>query len=255
MNFKLTQILLLTWTSCLLFLAPNFGLAQDDWIKQHNNIIERDLELNVNMGLTSYFGDLSIYDGNFLDKLTHESGFAFGITGTKRLTPELGISGQLLFGNVKASKNNTSFKSSVFEYNLHIRLNLIRLFSANKASRFNLEAIFGFGNFIFSSTKTVHLEGEDEIYEHKTRVPELVFFGGGGASYMITDQFSLGADLTLHQFQNDKIDVTVNNGDFDYFTYLSFGFTYYFRTKKKTAPRNKARIAHGEERMKPLQEE
>lgn len=242
------------WTLCLLLLTASAGFAQDDWVEKHMTFIERDLELNINAGMTSYYGDLSIYDGSFTDKLNHESGFAFGITGTKRLTPELGVSGQLLIGQVKAHKGNVAFESSIFEYNLHIRLDLIRLFSANYQAKLNWEALFGFGNFIFNSTKTEFLEGGNQVTEHSTRVPELVFFGGSGLSYRFNEKMSLGVEMTLHQFQNDKIDVTVKNGDFDYFTYLNAGFTYYFRSKQKTAPRNKARIAHSPERLKPLDE-
>lgn len=236
---------------CLLTLLVDLSVAQD-WETKNNNFIARDLELTVNAGVTSYYGDLSIYDNNFTDKLAHESGFAFGLVGTKRLTPQIGISGQVIFGRLKGSKQNVSFESSILQYNLHVRLNLIRLFSNNHTSRFNWEAMFGFGNFLFESTKTTQQEGENLVEDHSSRVPELVFFGGSGISYRIDERLGIGLELSLHQFQNDKIDVTVKNNDFDYYTYLNVGITYYFRSFQKTAPRNKARIAHTHERLKPL---
>jgi hypothetical protein len=236
---------------CLLTLLIDVAHAQD-WETKNNGFIARDLELTVNAGMTSYYGDLSIYDNSFTDKLAHESGFAFGIVGTKRLTPQIGISGQVIFGQLKGSNKNVSFESSILQYNLHVRLNLIRLFSNNHTSRFNWEALFGFGNFLFESTKTTQQEGDDLIEEHSSRVPELVFFGGTGISYRIDERIGIGMEISLHQFQNDKIDVTVKNNDFDYYTYLNVGITYYFRSFQKTAPRNKARIAHSHERLKPL---
>lgn len=239
------------YITCLLLLVPLFGFSQD-WVGNHNSVVDRDIEVTVSAGLTSYYGDLSIYDGNYFDKLAHESGFALGIVATKRLTPQIGISGQLILGRIQAKKDNIAFESSLFEYNLHVRLDLIRLFSSNYKGKLNWEVLFGVGNFFFNSTKTVFLEGDNDVSEHSTRVPELVFFGGSGLSYRFNEKMSVGAELTLHQFQNDKIDITVKNNDFDYFTYLSFGFTYYIRSKQKSAPQNKARIAHSNEKLKPL---
>jgi hypothetical protein len=236
---------------CLLMLVVDLAVAQD-WVAKNENFIPRDIELTLNAGMTSYYGDLSIYDNSLIDKLANESGFAFGLVGTKRLTPQFGISGQVIYGRLKGYNQNVSFESSILQYNLHIRLNIIRLISSNYTSRFNWEVFFGIGNFLFESTKTTQLEGDDLVEEHSSRVPELVFFGGTGISYRIDERLGIGMEMSLHQFQNDKIDVTVKNNDFDYYTFLNVGITYYFRSFQKTAPRNKARIAHSPERLKPL---
>lgn len=253
MTFSKNKILLLGWTISLSVILSLTGLAQEDWGDQYKNIVDRKLEVTANFGWTSYYGDLSIYDSDFAGKIANESGLAFGIVGTVRLTPEIGVSGQLIVGKVNAAKANASFESNILEYNLHMRLNLLRLFIPGRVPRLNAEVMFGFGNFLFNSTKTTYSEGGNSVEKHSSRVPELVFFGGGGISYMINDKMSIGSELTLHQFQNDKIDITVKSGDFDYFTYLTFGFTYYFRSKQKTAPRNKARIAHENHRRKALE--
>ena len=216
---------------------------------------DRNIELTVNAGMTSYYGDLSIYDNNFIDKLNHESGFAASILLTKRLAPQVGVSGQVMIGSLKASKGNVSFESSILEYNMHVRLDMLRVFFKYSKSKLKWDVFFGFGNFLFSSTKTTFLEGEDLIEEHSARVPELVFFGGTGVSYRLNSKLSLVGNISLHQFQNDKIDITVENNNFDYFSYFNIGFTYYFRSFEKTAPRNKARIAHSNERMKPLKDD
>jgi hypothetical protein len=155
-------------------------------------------------------------------------------------------------GRLEARKDNISFESTILEYNLHVRLDMLRVFSKYSRSKIKWDVFFGFGNFMFKSKKTTFLEGEDQVEEHSARVPELVFFLGSGLSYRINEKLSLGAELSLHQFQNDKINITVSGNDFDYFSYLGFGFTYYFRSFERTAPRNKARIAHSSKRMKPL---
>jgi hypothetical protein len=229
-------------------------LAGQTWEEQHENMNDRNIELTINAGMTSYFGDLSIYDNNYFDKLAHESGFAASVVLTKRLAPQVGVSGQLLAGRLQARNGNIKFESTILEYNLNVRLDMLRVFSQYSRSKIKWDVFFGFGNFLFESTKTTILEGEDKVEEHSARVPELVFFLGTGLSYRLNEKVSVGAELSLHQFQNDKIDITIAGNDFDYFSYLGFGFTYYFRSFEKTAPRNKARIAHSEKRLKPLKE-
>lgn len=240
---------------CGFLLTAFFQANAQSWEDQHENMNDRDIEVTIQAGLTSYYGDLSIYDGNYFDKLSHESGFAASVILTKRLAPQIGVSGQILAGNLKARNENVYFESSIFEYNLHVRLDMLRIFSKYNKSKFKWDVFFGFGNFLFKTTKTTTLEGEDLVEKHSARVPELVFFGGTGLSYRLNEKISLLADISIHQFQNDKIDITVNNSDFDYFSYLNLGFTYYFRSFEKTAPRNKARIAHSNKRMKPLKED
>ena len=243
------------WNYCLLFfllIVLQFGGYTQAWKDQHNNVIARDVEVFINAGMTSYYGDLSIYDDNFLDKLIYESGLAMGVVVTKRLTPQIGVSGQLIAGKLQGQKGNLSFESSVFEYNMHVRINMIKLFSSNFNSKLSWDVFFGFGNFLFKSTRTELLEGENLITEHSSRVPEMVYFGGSGLSYRLNEKMSIGAELSLHQFQNDKIEITVNNAHFDSFTYLNVGFTYYLRSFQKTAPQNKARIAHSNQRLKRL---
>jgi len=228
------------------------GAEAQTWEEQHENLNDRNTELTIQAGLMSYYGDLSIYDNNYFDKLSHESGFGGGVIITKRLAPQIGVSGQLLGGRLKGRKDNVFFESSVFEYNLHVRLDMVRIFAKYSKSKVKWDVFFGFGNFLFKSTKTTVLEGENRVENHTTRVPELLFLGGTGLSYRVNSKMSIMMDLSVHQFQNDKIDITVDNSDFDWFSALNFGFTYYIRSREKTAPRNKARIAHTSKKMKPL---
>jgi hypothetical protein len=236
---------------CILGLIPMQSSAQS-WEDQHKDLNDRDIELTVYAGMSSYYGDLSIYDKNYFDKLSHESGFSGGLVLTKRLAPQIGVSGQILAGKINARKGNVSFESTILEYNLHVRLDMLKVFSKYSKTKIKWDVLFGFGNILFNSTKTTLLEGENQVDEHKARVPELVFFGGTGLSYRLNEKIGINAEISIHQFQNDKIDITVNSNDFDYFSLLNFGFTYYFRSFEKTAPRNKARIAHSNKRMKPL---
>ncbi len=210
---------------CILFtfiaiLGIHATINSQNWVEQHSNILIRNWELNFNAGSSSYFGDLSVHDNNISGKFTHESGLAFGVILTKQLAPELGISCQLLKGELRGANRNIQFSSSIYEYNIHMRLNLVRMMSTDNLKRFKLEAYAGIGNFVFNSSKIETLEGETILSEHNARVPEFVYFMGSRISYQVSENISLGLDMSVHQFQNDKIDITVLNGDFDYFTYF-----------------------------------
>lgn len=44
------------------------------------------------------------------------------------------------------------------------------------------------------------------------------------------------ADLSIHQCQNDRLDDEVKNDDYDYFSYLNIGVSYFINTVRKREP-------------------
>jgi len=183
------------------------------------------LKLNLNGGISSYFGDLSIYDLNPDDKVTIESLPAYSVIATLRLTNTFSISGQLLQANLKASKDTVSYKTQIFEYNIHGRVNFLYLFGIPHNPDFGFEGYVGIGQFFYNVTKqtTYPLYTDRAVYP--VRVPEFVYFFGGGVSYRINRYAGITLDLALRQCQTDRLDEYKANNDFDYYAYLSFGVT------------------------------
>ena len=222
------------------------------WGGESNFETDNTWSISINGGLTSYYGDLSINDANFGEKLAKESGTAMGVTLNRHFNKIISISGQLLLGKLESNNSNVSFYSNLLEYNLHLRIDFLNLFTPADFNKFGITSYAGIGNFLFSTTS---YELQDDIPKttiHKTRVPEFVYFFGGGIYYKVTDKIGLSADLAIKQCQNDKLDNYVNGGDYDYYSYLSFGFTYYFNNFFKTPLKNKAKIAHSGTRLKSL---
>lgn len=208
--------------------------------------------INVNAGYTSFYGDLSSHDGNYIKKLHYESGPAMSILVTKHFDRLFAISGQIISGKLKGAYGNTSFKSEILEYNLHLRLNLINLFTPYNNHKFGIVFIGGLGNFLFNTTQTITSEGKVEEVTNQSRVPELVYFTGGEIFVKIAENFSISSELSIRKCKNDMVDgIAINDND-DYYSYLNFGITYYLGRFKKGPIRNKARIAHSEKRLKPL---
>jgi hypothetical protein len=195
-----------------------------------------DWSINGSVGLTSFFGDLSLYDSDIVSKLTLESGPGLSGTLTKYVKgKKIGLSGQLLYGGFKGENTNgATFEASVIEMNAQIRLQLIKLIWPYSLTKFGMEAYGGIGQFTFKATKWEEIEGETDIYTHDTGVPEFVYFGGFAMNYEVMNNLALTADMSLRQAQNDMLDGKTKNDNFDYYSYISFGITYHIDSFKKS---------------------
>ena len=191
--------------------------------------------INGNAGLTSFFGDLSIYDSEIMEKLTKESGPAMGAILTKHINNKFGVSGQLLYGGLKGQNNSgNSFEASFIEYNFHGRVNLVNIIFPDNLTNLGLEVYAGLGQFMFNVTKWTDVDGSIEETVGETGIPEFVYFGGIGAFYNINDRFGVTVDMAMRQAQNDKLDDMSKNDNFDYYTHLSIGISYHFYSLKKS---------------------
>jgi hypothetical protein len=205
---------------------PFFSTSQDwDCIKSTTEKSKHQLKLNLNGGIASNFGDLSIYDLNPDSKILTESGPGFGIIGTWYVNHIFGISGQLLEANIKSAKDNVSFRTRIMEYNIHGRINFMNLFQPYHNPKFGFEGYAGIGQFFYTVIKFSETESQTEKTIYPVKVPEFVYFFGCGISYKISKYLSATADLAIRQCQTDRLDEVVRNNDFDYYSYLSLGLT------------------------------
>lgn len=235
-----------------LFFLPSAYLHSQNSVIKIQNAYWNLYEFNIQSGYTSFYGDLSSFDNDFYQKMVHESGPAAGVTLTKHFGRLIGISGQLLFGKLHGVKNAISFDSKLFEYNLHLKFNVFNLVKPDNKGNFGINVQTGIGQFLFNSTKLTYLEGEIKELSHGSRVPEFVYFVGGGMFYRSKTNFGITLDVGIRQCENDWLDVTFLNGNFDYYTYVSVGFSYYLQNLKITPIKNKARIAYNDRRLRGL---
>ncbi len=234
----------------LLFLFPIPGNAQEWGGEKPINFWDH-WSININAGMMSYFGDLSYHDSDVLDKLNYESKPAFDLMITKHFDKKFGISGQLLYGQIKGGDNiNSSFETDLFEYNVQARLDFIRLILPGRNPKFGLEGFAGIGHTWFKS-ETYNLNEDEPIKTtYRPGVPEFVYFGGIGMHYHIHEQFAVTTSLSLRHLQNDKLDRVVKNDNYDFYSYFSIGLTYYIGSKRYQPLKNKARLAHSSKRSR-----
>jgi len=244
----------LTFTSIMLFVMVSHPIYSQNKFERlrYQDEIWNLWTVEANAGLLSFYGDLSSYDANYFDKLKYESGQAFSLNISRHFSRLLGISGQLLTGKLNGSNDNTSFEADIVEYNLNLKLNLFNLFFPDNKGKFGITARAGLGQFWYSSAKSVNNEGNNEITKHAGRVPEFTYLIGAGSFIRVIDRFGISLEISVRQCQTDWLDVMKSNNDFDYYSYMSLGITYYFDRFKKEPIKNKARIAHNNLKLKHL---
>lgn len=208
--------------------------------------------INLNLGQTSYFGDLSLYDKDPIGKFSKESGLGFGLQITKHFNSIFGLSGQLLFGKIKGHKQDISFRTKLMEYSLQGRVNLVNLFSDSKDHKFNLIGFAGFGQFLFDARIWEHDGDGGDKYNELTNVPEFVIYSGVGICYKVSENIGVTTNLAVRQSQNDKLENFQGGHNYDYYSYFSVGITYFVKTMRKNPDRRKPTIAHRNYRKKPL---
>ena len=229
-NLKLAVLLI----GCCGLLIPQTSEAQG-WGGRRKPGIWDNWSLNLNVGLSSFFGDLSRYDTEIMEKLTQESGVAFSGILTKHISPKIGISGQLFYGGLKgANESNVSFEGSVVEYNAHLRVNLINLISPNNISKMGIEFYGGIGQFLFKTTQYDLRNNETQVKVKDTGTPEFMYFFGAGLSYKVSNKIGITADASVRRAQNDYLDDFVKNDNNDYYSYISIGITYNINSFSKS---------------------
>ncbi len=207
--------------------------------------------VNVGGGLTSYFGDLSLHDLDILAKLERESGPAMNVLLTKNIFGDaIGISCQVVAGKIKGMKGDISFTAELLEYNLNARVDFVDLFITDRYHAFGLTGYVGAGQFLFSTKKVESSERVITNYEHSSRVPEFVVFIGGGIYYKLNQNIGITADLAIRQCQNDRLDDYVKNDDYDYYSLMTIGISYYINNFNRSPLKNKARLANSSYKFK-----
>lgn len=219
----------------ILFCIPDTAFSQY-WGNRHKNKLLRDYTINANFGITSFFGDLSIYDDDFVKKLSRESGPGYGLIAAKYFMDyKFAVAGQILFGQFEGENSNSHFEASIFEYNIHGRADIKNIFWPAKKRGWSVPdckvkpgaiVYAGVGQFLFDSKRTFTDPNEPELPREKTGVPEFVYFFGGQAYVEIACTYRFTFDLALRQARQDKLDVKWDNINFDYYSYLSIGITY-----------------------------
>lgn len=232
---------LLAGVFLLLCLDTHAG-GPDEWKGSRGKIMLQNWSVNLNIGLTSYYGDLSQYDVFFPKKMLFESLPAFGFKLTKYLHPLFGISGQVIYGGFRSDYlPEHPFKTRLLEYNFQLNTDIMVLAFPGKLMDYGLEIYAGMGQFLFHTTVVSSNGDQQEPAFFANSTPEFVYFCGGELYYKINQRFRMTADLAIRQAQNDNIDKYIAGSDFDYYSWFSVGLSWSINSTF-SVKRYKARI-------------
>lgn len=205
---------------------PSYSTPPDEWSGPKESILLSNWSVNLNLGFTSYFGDLSQYDLELKNKLLFESKLSYGIKLTKQIR-SLRVSGQVIYGGFKSSyRPEHSFETNLLEYSAQAGLEVIHLFWPRHTKKYGLELFVGTGQFLFTTSVNAYIDGLQTPVKTSTGIPEFVYFFGSGVFLELSERILLTSELSIRQAQNDNIDKYLNNGDFDYYSLFNVGITY-----------------------------
>ncbi|MCF8367508.1 MAG: hypothetical protein K9G76_00605 [Bacteroidales bacterium] len=194
----------------------------------------KNWSISANVGRTSFFGDVSLYDEQFNEKMSKEGAYGTCFSISRQFTPIIGLSGQILFGQLSGSNSKSQFVSNIVEYSGNMTINLVNLFIPENSARFSPYFIFGLGQFSYD-TKLKFNDLNTPDITAASKSPELVYLFGGGAYYIINNAFDVYTEFSGRRMDNDRIDgSTSNSKDNDYYSYLSIGLSY----KLNNSPRD-----------------
>lgn len=192
----------------------------------------KNWSINVNGGKTTFFGDVSLYDDEFSEKLRKESSWAYGFILSRQMSPVIGLSGQLIFGSLVGTNSKSRFEADIMEYSFSMTFNLLNILIPKNDAHFFPYLKFGLGQFKFNSTLSYNDPNQDDRVVN-TDSPEFLYLFGAGAFYKINHTFDIHLEITSRMIYNDRLDGTKSNKDYDYYAYLSLGVTYKINNKPR----------------------
>jgi hypothetical protein len=187
--------------------------------------LTKNWSVNASFGRTSFFGDVSLYDYEFTEKIRKEGSWAWGAGVSREFFKIIGLHGQYMNGELAGTNSRSHFSSYISELSVNISLNLLNMLIPDNQARFFPYVKGGLGQFSFQ-TKLVYNDPDVADVRTKSQSPEFILLYGGGARFLLNNSFDLNIEYMSRRMENDRIDGITNNNDFEYFSYLSMGFSY-----------------------------
>lgn len=181
--------------------------------------------VNANAGRTAFFGDVSLYDDEFDEKMSKEGAWACGFGISRQVSYVFALEGQAVFAQLTGSNSESSFTSNINEYSFQLTSDLVNMLIPENRASFHPYLKAGMGQFNFNSNLKYNDPNKPDLKTSST-TPEFVFLFGGGAFYIISNSVDLNMEFMARRMSNDRIDGTPNKETTDYYSYLSAGLVY-----------------------------
>jgi hypothetical protein len=190
----------------------------------------------INGGITSYYGNLAVFNRDPLLKIQEESKVAFGFTVGKSINKFLGARVFFTKGGLKAKNNEQKilYDAKLNSYGGQFLIQLYTLIG--RMDYVPDYAIYGIVGFGMISAKPIlsTIPTDDEptsvpidSLNYTNQLSSFDFNIGLGGSYAIFNQIDLNLELCYHLGFSDELDLMVS-GKNDKFLHISLGAIYRF---------------------------
>ena len=222
--------------------SKKYNQMTTNMVPQWKQILFNNWSVAANVGLCSYFGDVSIHDFDPIQKFKVESKISNGFTVSNKILPWLSVQGRILNGRFKAEKEgiNRRVDGKTFQYFGSIAFDIVALFNYPDPVPEDVDIYFygivGYGVAHISS-KLYNLEADKEIQFGQETIKEATFVFGLGLNKTIGYNFDLTFESYFNRVGTDKLDRRVSAKINDYYLYTAFGLKYNINplVKKKRA--------------------
>lgn len=181
--------------------------------------------VNANVGRTAFFGDVSLYDDQFEEKMAKEGSWAFGFGISRQISYVFALEGQVAIAELSGSNSKSSFVSDIDEYTVQLTADLVNMLIPDNRAGLHPYIKVGMGRFNYN-TRLKYTDPNIPDLTTESSTPEFVILFGGGAYYIISNSFDANLELSARRMNNDRIDGTPDSESTDYYSYLSAGFVY-----------------------------
>jgi hypothetical protein len=195
---------------------------------------QKNFSIGISGGVSSFYGDLSVYDRQPLKKIINESDVAIGISIGHQLSSVLSLNLSYVDGKLKGKNDELKhyFNSDYSEASIASHISISRLMFPQRIGRVELYSTTGIGLLLFHSIERQILDNSSTIEQESNIANEIkmntpVLKLGMGFNYEVSNRLNLSSEIAFRVTGNDMIDAHEGStGIKDYYSVVSIGLTY-----------------------------
>ncbi len=196
----------------------------------------KNFTVGISGGVSSFYGDLSVYDRQPLKKLANESDRAFGLSIGHQLSSVLSLNFSYIDGKLKGKNDGLQyyFNSDFNEVSLSSHISVSRLIFPYMIGRAEVFSTTGIGFMQFNSVErrilqSGNLDDQENSITTKIESGTPILKLGIGCSYEVNNHLNLSTEISFRVTGNDLVDAHEGStGIKDYYSIFSLGLTYVF---------------------------
>ena len=216
----------------LLLIVPFVMTAQEQQVAPVTNPFKNYWTLQLNGGVTQYFGDL-----NKEDWYNPDVRFGFGAALGYQLSPVFGLRSQFISGKLYSEhvSKDLKLKTNFWDAGLHLTANINEIFADYNPNRFLNFYLFGGAGLTSFSSKTYNLTSDAFVEESDSRQNEVFFPMGAGAEFRLGKNLGLTLEYGDHLLLSDEtLDFHAATDARDHYSYASAGIKFRFGGPRDT---------------------